>query len=563
MKAAFKKPRVALFTPLPPCKTGTADYGVSLAEEMEKLVSLSVYEKEPFGFAPESFDSVVYQIGNNPYHTPIYKTALRHPGVVVLHEATVHNLVRSMTLNRGNHGGYLRQVAYEIFGDDLRYAAAKRFPIESPQPQEFLMLRSLVKKSRACIVHSHYAERLVRLKEFRGPIGVVPHGVTLRTIDARRYRQNLKLDVHVPLIGVFGYQRPDKQVWECLLMFKELVDRLPDARLLVLGEPSPQVPLEEGIRDLGLENHVVVRGHQTLEDFDGYLGACTAVLNLRKTTFGETSGTMMRAFSLARPVVVSDIGSAKELSDDICIKIPRDRHEGQVMAECLKWLVTNPEKAAEIGASARQWVAAECTWNTVAHRYVEFLQHVYRGSSSRTMGSNRQGTKNPRCECPPLSDAVVSSYVSRWINSESSAGEYFAKHSVRLLRTLQLIPRGDSNSRILELGCYMQITPALRGLLGYGEVRGAYMGGLGGWKRSNVTANDGEEFSCTVDEFNCEVDRFPYPDGFFETVLCCELLEHLHRDPIHMMSEINRVLTRISNLISASRPCSGLQRLYL
>ena len=217
MKAAFKKPRVALFTPLPPCKTGTADYGVSLAEEMEKLVSLSVYEKEPFGFAPESFDSVVYQIGNNPYHTPIYKTALRHPGVVVLHEATVHNLVRSMTLNRGNHGGYLRQVAYEIFGDDLRYAAAKRFPIESPQPQEFLMLRSLVKKSRACIVHSHYAERLVRLKEFRGPIGVVPHGVTLRTIDARRYRQNLKLDVHVPLIGVFGYQRPDKQVWECLL----------------------------------------------------------------------------------------------------------------------------------------------------------------------------------------------------------------------------------------------------------------------------------------------------------------------------------------------------------
>ncbi len=99
MKAAFKKPRVALFTPLPPCKTGTADYGVSLAEEMEKLVSLSVYEKEPFGFAPESFDSVVYQIGNNPYHTPIYKTALRHPGVVVLHEATVHNLVRSMTLN--------------------------------------------------------------------------------------------------------------------------------------------------------------------------------------------------------------------------------------------------------------------------------------------------------------------------------------------------------------------------------------------------------------------------------------------------------------------------------
>jgi len=51
------------------------------------------------------------------------------------------------------------------------------------------------------------------------------------------------------------------------------------------------------------------------------------------------------------------------------------------------------------------------------------------------------------------------------------------------------------------------------------------MGRAGACHRSSATASDGEEFHCTIDLFNCEVDRFPYPDGFFDTILCCELLE--------------------------------------
>jgi glycosyltransferase involved in cell wall biosynthesis len=260
MRTAFKKPRVALFTPLPPAKTGTADYGAALAAEMENIVSLKVYDKTPVGFDAGKFDHVVYQIGNNPYHAGIYELALRHPGVVVLHEASVHYLVRSLTLNRGDHEGYLHEVMYEIFGEDVRRSTRRHLPIECPQPHEFLMLRRLLDNSRACIVHSHYTERLVRLKGFRGPIGVVPHGVNLLTIDAEKYRRSLGIQMETPLIGVFGYQRPDKQIWECLLMFKELVDAVPDARLLIVGERHPQVPLEEGIRDLGLEKQVLIRG---------------------------------------------------------------------------------------------------------------------------------------------------------------------------------------------------------------------------------------------------------------------------------------------------------------
>lgn len=544
----MSKLRVALFTPLPPAKTGTADYGAALAAAMEKLVSLTVYETPPAGFHPKQFDHVVYQIGNNPYHADIYKLALQHPGTIVLHEASVHYLVRSLTLSRGNHKGYLREVLYEIFGNDLGRYAGRYLPIETPQPHEFLMLRRLLDHSRSCIVHSRHAERLVKLKGFRGPVAVIPHGVNLRSIDPEPYRRALELERDTPLIGVFGYQRPDKQIWECLLMFKDLADSLPDARLLILGEAHPQVPIEDGIRDLGLQGRVLVKGHRTLDDFDGFLAASSVVVNLRQSTFGETSGTMMRAFAQGRPVIVSDIGAMRELPDDVCFKIPRDRHEMRTIQECLQWLLDNPKEAAALGEQARQWVAAECTWAKVARQYVDFLETSKR-THSRPPGAGAQAAIAGSGGSAPLSETAVRSYVSRWIVPQSPAGIYFEAHSTRLIRTVQLIPPGDSGSRILELGCYMQITPALRGLLGYAEVRGGYMGCAGEWHRSSVSSIDGEEFTCTIDLFNCEVDRYPYPSESFDTVICCELLEHLAKDPMHMMSEIHRILKPNGTLV--------------
>jgi glycosyltransferase involved in cell wall biosynthesis/SAM-dependent methyltransferase len=536
----LKKPRVALFTPLPPAQTGTADYGSALAAELEKLVSLEVYERPNSRFHEERFDHVVYQIGNNPFHAGIYELALRRPGVAVVHEASVHYLVRSMTLNRGNHVGYAREVMYEIFGDDSGRCAGKHLPIDVPQPHEFLMLRRLLDHSQACIVHSRYAEKLIRLKGFTGPIGVVPHGANVRSIDPEPYRRRLSLTAGVPLIGIFGYQRPDKQIWECLAMFKELAQCFSEARLLILGEGHAQVPLEDGIRGLGLQDRVLVRGHQTLDDFDGFLAASDVVLNLRQHTFGESSGTMMRAFGLGRPVIVSDVGSSRELPEDACLKIPQDRHEMQVIGECLKWLLANPAEAAALGARAQEWVAAECTWANVAGRYVKFLDE----SAGQSETNSEKSTRNAR-----LSESSISSYLSRWIDPNSPAGVYFGAHSVRLIKTMQIIPRGDAGSRILELGCYMQITPALRGLLGYSEVRGGYLGSAGGWHLSSVTSSDGEKFGCTIDLFNCEVDRFPYPDEYFDTVICCELLEHIERDPMHLVTEIHRILKQNGTLV--------------
>src|SRR5260370_28695575 len=59
------------------------------------------------------------------------------------------------------------------------------------------------------------------------------------------------------------------------------------------------------------------------------------------------------------------------------------------------------------------------------------------------------------------------------------AQHYLEKHIPRLARTLALVPAPQQTGTVLELGCYMQITPLLEHICGYREVRGAYYGPLG------------------------------------------------------------------------------------
>ena len=74
-----------------------------------------------------------------------------------------------------------------------------------------------------------------------------------------------------------------------------------------------------------------------------------------------------------------------------------------------------------------------------------------------------------------------------------------------------------------------------------------------------VTSTEGESFACEIDHFDAEKDPFPYPDGHFSTVLCCELIEHLFEDPMHLMSEVNRILKPGGHLVLTTPNVAALR----
>ena len=141
------------------------------------------------------------------------------------------------------------------------------------------------------------------------------------------------------------------------------------------------------------------------------------------------------------------------------------------------------------------------------------------------------------------------------------ARQYLAKHIPRLARTLALAPPPQATGRVLELGCYMQITPLLQRVCGYREVRGAYYGPPGKIDQKVMRFPDGE-FRCEVDHFDAERDKYPYPDGHFDLVVAGEIFEHLIYDPMFLLLESRRVLAEGGYLLVTTPNVGGLASLF-
>src|SRR5439155_23401957 len=101
--------RVAFFSPMPPSKSGIADYSSALVEEMSKRAHVEVFDRPGIPFNGSRFDTALYHIGNNPCHDFVYEHALKHPGVVVMHEANLHHLIAHVTIRRGDWEAYIAE----------------------------------------------------------------------------------------------------------------------------------------------------------------------------------------------------------------------------------------------------------------------------------------------------------------------------------------------------------------------------------------------------------------------------------------------------------------------
>lgn len=555
--------RVAFFSPLPPSKSGIADYSAALLERMQQHAQVSAFADASAAFDPSRFDIALYQIGNNACHIHAYEVALKHPGVVVLHEANLHHLICDLTIRRNNWDAYVAEAEYNGGAAARQWAERVRALEVGPDYDGVPMLRRLLEHALAVIVHSDYAAAAVRAAGFRGPLARIPHGAWLPDPpDRMAYRHRLGLSERTPLIGIFGFLKPYKRIAESLRAFRRLVRLEPEAKMILVGEPHPELPLNRLIAGLGLEPNVRVLGFTPIEDFMGYMGACDVIVNLRYPTVGETSGTLLRALGLGKPVLVSEVGAFCEYPDGVVLKVPVDAAEEDLLFEYLNLLVSRPSVAREIGVRARRWVEAECNWERVAKLYLSFLEAVRTGagdtwqpeppalsaakgeSSASSAATAEVQAGQDRQQTPDATEI----YLRGWATTAGSR-QYLETHMTRLRRTLEITPPGTPADRILEMGAYMQLTPALKTRLGYGEVRGCYLGPAGKTEHKRAVSLEGEEFACTIDLFNAEKDRFPYPDGYFATVICGELIEHLSADPMFMLSEINRVLRQGGHLV--------------
>ena len=159
-------------------------------------------------------------------------------------------------------------------------------------------------------------------------------------------------------------------------------------------------------------------------------------------------------------------------------------------------------------------------------------------------------------------EAAIETFLSSIEIAEPAAAAYFEEHRQRVARTLSILPLGGPGSRALELGSYLHMAAALQRVLGYGTVRTAYYAPSAGRNAASLPIRGQQPFTTVLDLFDAESHVYPYSDSSFDLVLCCELIEHLLHDPMHMLVECWRVLADGSRLVITTPNTASLTSVW-
>ena len=368
--------KVAYYSPLPPSRSGIADYSAlllpALRERIEEIVVAEPGRRDP------AADIALYHVGNDPdAHGWIVDALGRRPGVVVLHEFVLHHLISGITLGRGNARGYFDAMERElgVTGRLLALGVADNLLplIWETQPERFPLAGVVLDLAQGLIVHSHYVESRAREAGYEGQIWRVPHpawpDVAVAPADL----------AGEPLIGCFGYLNVNKRVPQLLEAFSLLRRSRPGARLLLVGATGERFDLERRLERLGLTGEAIMREDYVPEErLWSLMAACDVLVNLRSPTMGETSGSVLRGLGLGKPMLVSDVGWFAELPDDVALKIPVDEYEVPTIAAALGLAA---HRSAELGEAAHAYVRREHDLARSADAYVAALEQAAGGEA--------------------------------------------------------------------------------------------------------------------------------------------------------------------------------------
>lgn len=362
--------KVGSFAPLPPARTGVADYAATLVSALRRYGEIAVNSDDA--------DLALYHIGNNQLHREIYERALRRPGVAVLHDAVLQHFFLG-TLSREayidefvfNYGEWNRGLAETLWANRARSAA-------DPLYFDYPMLKRLACTSRGIIVHNPAAARIVREHNPHARVFEIPHffkpPVLPDAIETFRFRNRLGLGPRTLLVGVFGHLRETKRLPVILRAMQRVWDAGADAKLLIQGGFASQ----DLVRALSahIENHpkIIRAGFLEEGEFWRWATATDVCINLRFPTAAETSGIAISMMGIGKAVVFSEGEEITRIPENACLRVDRGPGEEETLAEYIRWLAADREAAVEIGARASGHIRLEHALYKVAAQYWQALE---------------------------------------------------------------------------------------------------------------------------------------------------------------------------------------------
>ena len=361
-------------SPLPPVRTGIADYSVDLLPHLEPFCDLRVIRlpDQPVAddvverWQPVSAERLgeggrlpLYHMGNNHHHLAVERLAMDRPGVVTLHDLVLHHFLLGKTVGGDDFHTYRRRLGLEHGWVGEAAAMAVRWGAWGDSLQFALPAhRRLIRRQRGVLVHSEWAREVLLEDEPDLQVRTVPMGIPLPPpVEMDRgaaFRDRVGIPAEAPLLGAFGFQTPMKRADVAISAMAS--EALHDVHLVVAGEVAPTLDLESAAAEAGVTERVHVTGFLAYDEFEAAIAATDLCLNLRYPSAGETSAALLRTLALGRPTVVSEYAQFAELPSAAAIKVPVGEGEVEALVGAAGELLADRGRLQEMGEAAREYV---------------------------------------------------------------------------------------------------------------------------------------------------------------------------------------------------------------
>jgi glycosyltransferase involved in cell wall biosynthesis len=400
-----RRPRLAFVSPLPPERTGIADYSAELLPELARLYEIDVVTAQesvadpwvlgntavrtPDWFKAHAgrYERVLYHFGNSSFHQHMFELLEAVPGVVVLHDFYLGHLAAHQDLT-GIHPGSWARALYESHGYHAvgqRYANKDAWEVASAFPCNLGVLRGAV----GTIVHSEASRGLMADWYGKGTAdtwAVIPLlRVPAHDIDRAAARRTLGLGRDAFVVCSFGLLGPNKlnrellEAWALSALAKD-----PRCTLLFVGQNDAGDygrKLLQRIAALGMADRVRITGWADARTFRLYLAAADVGVQLRTSSRGETSAAVLDCMNRGLATIVNAHGSMEAHPDDGVWKLP-DRFEPRELAAALETLRDDETRRRALGARARQCIRADHAPRRCAALYADAIESMYTKSAT-------------------------------------------------------------------------------------------------------------------------------------------------------------------------------------
>jgi glycosyltransferase involved in cell wall biosynthesis len=396
--AAHRRPRLAFVSPLPPERSGIADYSAELLPELAKYYEIDVVLAQPaldqarmpakfaqrtvdwFDTYSEQYDRILYHFGNSTFHQHMFDLLERHPGVVVLHDFFLSGVIDFAEAGSRLPNNFCRTL-YQAHG--YQALSGEREQGRAESLYRYPCNKAVLDRASGVIVHSAHSIDLAARWYGKAAAGGWHKIPLMRAlpgqIDKAGARKALDIGAGDFLVCSFGMLSATKCSDRIVAAWIDsALHADPRCHLLFVGDHA-QLFGADLARRIAAHPRIRITGYADAQTYRRYLAAADAAVQLRARSRGETSAAVLDCLACRLPTIINAHGSAAEVPAGACIKLDDD-FEQPALSAAIERLYRQEALRVELATSAAAFMHDQHHPARIGALYRDAIEAIARGS---------------------------------------------------------------------------------------------------------------------------------------------------------------------------------------